>query len=142
VGLAERIRRKDQQRKADPVRLVQPAVGLAPVPVEPVGVEIRKLASGVLIADVDVRVPGERLGRQQVVGLVTAVLGGAESAQPERGRVGGEQQRKEGGGPAHVLTGWPRTRATAPAPASPPDRRPARGPPVDLGQTTAATSAW
>jgi hypothetical protein len=83
-GAAERVRRGDQQREAQPVRLVQPPLGLLAVRVEVVRVEVGVGAGGVLVLDVHVPVLNQRLGREQVVGLVAAVIRVAEGAQSER----------------------------------------------------------
>jgi hypothetical protein len=95
------VRRCDQQRKADPVRLVQPALDLASVAPQLVRIEVGVRALGVLVLHVHVAVLDDRLRGQQVVRLVAAVLRGAERVQAERGRVRGEQQQKEGEGAAH-----------------------------------------
>ena len=98
---ADGIRGGDQQREAHPVRLVQPALGPASVAVQLVGIEVGVRPLGVLVEHVHVAVLDDRLRGQQVVRLVAAVLRGAERVQPERGRVGGEQQQPEGEGAAH-----------------------------------------
>ena len=101
LGAADRVRRRDQHRKADPVRLVQPPVCELAVPVERVRIELGVGACRVLVEQVDVAVVDDRLRAQQVVRLVPAVVGRVEGVQPERGGVGGEQQQPEGGGAAH-----------------------------------------
>ncbi|MEA2365676.1 MAG: hypothetical protein QOI32_1188 [Thermoleophilaceae bacterium] len=74
----QRVRGRDQKRKADAVRLVQPALGLAPVTAEVVRVEVGVRARGVLVEHVHVAVLHERLGGEQVMRLVAAVLRRAE----------------------------------------------------------------
>ena len=98
---ADGIRRRDQEWKADAMWLVQPALGPASVAVEFVRIEAGVGALGVLVEHVDVAVLDDRLGGQQVVRLVAAVVGGAERVQAQRGRVGGEQQEPEGEGATH-----------------------------------------
>jgi hypothetical protein len=95
------VRGQDEQRKADPVRLVQPPVGLLAVAVEVVGIEVVVGPRGVLVLDVHVAVVQQRLRRQQVVRLVTAVVGVAERVEAERGRVDAEQDEPEGEGAPH-----------------------------------------
>jgi hypothetical protein len=80
------------------VRLVQPPVGLFPVPVEVVGIEVVVRARGVLVADVDVAVVEQRLGGEQVVRLVATVVGVAESVEADGGRVDPEEEQPEGEG--------------------------------------------
>jgi hypothetical protein len=98
---ADGVGRRDQEREADSVRLVQAALGEASMAVELVRIELVVRARGVLVAHVHVAVLNDRLGGQQVVRLIPAVVGGAERMQPERGRVAGEQQQPEGEGATH-----------------------------------------
>ena len=97
----DRVCGRDQQREADAVRLVQPALGRAAVAAQRVRIEVGVRTVGVLVEHVDVAVLDDRLRGQQVVGLVAAVVRGPEGAQAERGRVGGEQQQPEGEGATH-----------------------------------------
>jgi len=83
------------------VDLVQEALGLAAVLVEGVGVVGLVRAGRVLVLQVDVVVLDDRLGGQQVVGLVARVLRAAEGVEPDRRGVDGEQQQSECDGAAH-----------------------------------------
>ena len=98
---SDRVRGQDEQRKADPVRLVQPPAGLLAVTLEVVGIEVVVGPRGVLVLDVHVAVVEQRLGRQQVVRLVTAVVGVAERVEADSGRVDAEQDEPEGEGAPH-----------------------------------------
>jgi hypothetical protein len=95
-GAADRVRGSYQQRKSDPVRLVQPAPGPAAVPPQLIRIEVGVRPRRVLVEHVHVPVVHDRLGREQVVRLVAAVVRPAEGVQPERGRIGGEQHQPEG----------------------------------------------
>jgi hypothetical protein len=83
------------------VRLVQPPLGGPAVATKLVRIEVGVGALGVLVPHVHVAVLDDRLGGQQVVGLVAAVVRGAEGAQAKGGRVGGEEQQPEGEGATH-----------------------------------------
>jgi len=72
------VGRRDQQRQSRAMGLVQPPLGLGPVAVQLVGVELRVRTLGVVVFHVEVAVLDQRLRREQVVGLVAAVLGCAE----------------------------------------------------------------
>jgi hypothetical protein len=98
---ADGVGGRDQERKADPVRLVPPTLGLAAMRVQLVGVEAGVGALGVLVAHVHVAVVDDRLRRQQVVRLVAPVVGGTEGVQADGGRVDAEQQQPEGKGATH-----------------------------------------
>ena len=98
---ADPMGRREQQWEADAVRLVQAALRRASVAVEVVRIELGVCAGGVLVEHVHVAVLDDRLGGQQIVRLVAAVIRGAERVQPKRGRVGGEQQQPEGEGATH-----------------------------------------
>ena len=98
---SDRVGRRDQQREADPVRLVQPTLGGASLAPQLVGIELGVRVVGVLVEHVHVAVLDDRLRGQQVVRLVAAVLRRAERVQPQRRRVGGEQQQPEGEGATH-----------------------------------------
>jgi hypothetical protein len=87
VRPAGRVCGQDQEREADAVRLVEAPLGLLPVPVEVVRVETLVRAGGVLVGDVDVAVLQKRLRGQQVVRLVTPVVGPAEGVKADGGRV-------------------------------------------------------
>ena len=78
------------------MRLVQPALGGAPMAAELVGIEAGVRARGVLVEHVHVGVLDDRFGGEHVVRLVAAVLRVAERVQAQRCRVGGEQQQPEG----------------------------------------------
>jgi hypothetical protein len=80
------------------VGLVQPPLGLLAVPIELVGIEVLVGACGVLVPDVDVAIVEERLGREQVMGLIAAVVGVPEGVEADRGRVDPEQEQPEGEG--------------------------------------------
>ncbi|CAN5237250.1 hypothetical protein BH20ACT20_BH20ACT20_03020 [soil metagenome] len=95
LGAGQRVGRGDQQREAGAVGLVQAPLGLRPVAVEVVGVELRVRTLGVLVLHVEAAVLDQRLRGQQVVGLVPAVLGVAEGVQAERGGVDAEEQDEE-----------------------------------------------
>ena len=110
-GATERVCGGDQQREPDSVGLVQPSLRLAAVNVELVGVEAREVARGVLVLHVDVPVLDDRLRRQEVVRLVAAVVRLAEGIEPQRGRVGRQQEHPEGGGSPHPPPQQPRWRA-------------------------------
>jgi hypothetical protein len=97
----KRVRRGDQEGKADPVRLVEPALGPAPLPAELVGVEPGVRAVGVLVEHVHVAVLDDRGCGEQVVRLVAGIVGPAEGIQSEGGCVDGEQQQPEGEGATH-----------------------------------------
>jgi hypothetical protein len=97
----ERVRGRDQGREAQPVRLVQPAIGLAPVRAQLVGVEAGVGALPVLVEHVHVAVVDDRVRREQVVRLVAAVIRARECVEPERCRVDAEQQQPEGEGATH-----------------------------------------
>jgi hypothetical protein len=101
VCAAECERRRDQQREADAVWLVQPPVGLVPVRPELVRVVLLVRAGRVLVAHVDVAVVHQRLRGKEVVRLVAAVVRAPERVQPERGGVDAEQQQPEGEGATH-----------------------------------------
>jgi hypothetical protein len=101
VNAADRVGRCDQQGEAEPVRLVQTALRRAAMPPELVWIELRVRALAVLVEHVHVAVLDDRLGGQQVVRLVAAVVRRAERVQAERGRVDGEQQQPEGEGATH-----------------------------------------
>jgi hypothetical protein len=101
LGPSRGVGGRDQEREADAVRLVQPALGLAPVAVEVVRVEVLVLAREVLVAHVDVAVLHERLRRQQVVRLVPRIVGVGERVEAEGGGVGGQQDDEEHGGARH-----------------------------------------
>ena len=101
LGPGERIGRGDQQREAESERLVQLDGRLLAVLVELIGVEVVVGAGGVLVAHVDVAVFHERLGGEQVVGLITAVVGIAERVEPERGGVGAEEEEPQRGRASH-----------------------------------------
>ena len=100
---AERVRRRDEQRKPDAVRLVGLPVRQPPVALEHVRVPVAIRARRVLVAQVDVVVGDDRLGRQQVVRLVAAELRSPERVQPDRRGIGREQDEPDGGGTAHAL---------------------------------------
>ena len=92
---AERVGGRDQQREADAVRLVAAPERELPVGRQRAGIEARVGARRVLVAQVEVAVGDDRLGGEQVVRLVAAVLRAGEGVDPERRRVGGEQDRPE-----------------------------------------------
>ena len=94
---------RDQQREADPVRLVGLAVGQPAVALERVRVPVAVGARRVLVAQVDVAIADDRLGRQQVVGLVAAVLRRAERVQADRRGIRREQDEPDCGVAAHGL---------------------------------------
>jgi hypothetical protein len=98
---AERVGRRDQQREAHPVRLVQAPVRLPPVRSQLVRVERRVGAVRVLVEQVDVAVVRDRLGGEQVVRLVAAVVRARERVEPQRRGVDAEQQQPEGEGATH-----------------------------------------
>jgi hypothetical protein len=103
LGAADRERRGDQYRQADAVRLVERAVHRPPVAVEHVGIEGVVGAQAELVLHIEIAVVDERLRREQVVGLVAAVVRAAEGVKPERGHVRGEQdQPDERGAPLHA----------------------------------------
>ena len=70
----ERVGRRDQRGEAHAVRLVEATLRLPAVAVELVWVPVAVGAPGVLVPHVHVAVVDQRLGRQQVVRLVAAVL--------------------------------------------------------------------
>ena len=98
---AHRVRGRDQEREADPVRLVQASPGLPSLRVEPVRVEVRVGALRVLVAHVHVAVVHDRVRREQVVRLVAAVVGAGECVEPDRRGVDAEEEQPEGKGAAH-----------------------------------------
>jgi hypothetical protein len=83
------------------VRLVEPAIRLAPVRAQRVGVEARVGALPVLVEHVHVAVVDDRVRREEVVRLVTAVVRPRERVEPQGGRVDAEQQQPEGEGATH-----------------------------------------
>ena len=97
----DRICGADQKRKAEPVWLVQPSLGPAPLAPERVWIEVGIGALGVLVAHIHVAVLDDRPGGEQIVRLVAAVLRAAERVQAQRRRVGGEQEQPEGEGATH-----------------------------------------
>jgi hypothetical protein len=79
------------------------------VAVELVGIEVLVGAGDVLVANVDVGLVEERLGRQQVVRLVPAVVGVPEGVEADGGRVDAEEEQPEGEGAAQtssVTSAW------------------------------------
>ena len=97
----DRVRGRDEQRKPDAVRLVQPALGRPAVATKLVRIEVGVRALRVLVPHVHIAVLDDRLGGQQIVRLIAAVVRGPEGAQAQRGGVGGEEQQPEGEGATH-----------------------------------------
>jgi hypothetical protein len=126
VGAAGRVGRQDEERKADPVRLVEATLGLLAVPVERVGVEICVGALGVLVRDVGVPVLHERLRCEQVVRLVAAVVGVAEGVEADGGRVDAEEEQPEGERAPHGPSAPLSTPARGRSPSAAPRRCPRR----------------
>ena len=83
------------------MRLVQLSVRLAAVGAELVRVEVRVRALVVLVEHVHVAVVDDRVGRQEVVRLVAAVIGAPERLESDRRGVDAEEEQPEGEGATH-----------------------------------------
>ena len=91
---------------------VQPPHRLHTLRLEHQGVEGGVLARRVLVEHVEIAVLDQRLGSQQVVRLVAAVVGAGEGVEPERPGVHREQQEpEEGGARPHRVEASARPRA-------------------------------
>lgn len=97
----DRVGGGDKKRQPHAVGLVQGPLGHPPVRLQLVRVEAPVLPPRVLVAQVHVGIRHERLGGEQVVGLIAAVVGVGERVQAERGRVGAQEDEEEGEGPSH-----------------------------------------
>ena len=136
LGPADEVRGQDQEREAHAVGLVQAALGEHAVLVELVGVEVGVGAGDVLVAHVHVVVALQRLGGQQVVGLVPGVVGAPEGVEADGGGVDPEEQDEEGEGPAHAGRKARDAPATRPSPRRR-DRGRGRGPSWVVGEPPA-----
>jgi len=93
VRARDQVGGEDEEREADAVGLVQAALGGHAVLVELVGVEGGVGLGHVLVGHVHVAVALERLGREEVVGLVAAVVGVAEGVEAEGRGVDAEEEQ-------------------------------------------------